>query len=87
MYYFKELFEFLDQLAVNNDRVWFNARRGEFERLRGMWLEDLDRLIGLLSVESPELSMLTAARCTYRINRNLRFRPTKRLTRPMWPRR
>lgn len=77
MYYFKELFDFLDQLAVNNDRVWFNARRSEFERLRSLWLEDLDRLIGLLSVESPELSMLTAARCTYRINRNLRFSADK----------
>ena len=40
-----DYFKFLDALAANNDRAWFQAHRAEYEAIRDQWLEDLQKLI------------------------------------------
>ena len=44
-YYMTRVFDFLEQLSRNNDREWFKAHKPEFDELRALWLNDLDRLI------------------------------------------
>ena len=35
---------FLNELAANNDRPWFQAHRDEYEQVRRAWIADIDRL-------------------------------------------
>lgn len=76
-YYMPELFEFLRQLAANNNREWFAANKPRYAELRKLWEEDIDRLIGHMSVWEPRLSHLTAKSTAYRIYRDIRFSPDK----------
>ncbi len=39
-----DYFKFLDALAANNDRAWFQAHRAEYEAVRDQWLDDLQKL-------------------------------------------
>lgn len=77
MYYMDELFSFLDELADNNNRTWFEQHRQQYERLRGLWLDDLDRMIGCMAKWDPTLSSQTARQCVYRIYRDTRFSKDK----------
>ena len=72
-YYIKQLYSFLDSLKKNNNREWFEAHRADYEQLRKLWLDDLDRLIGFMSEFDPRLATLTARSCAYRIYRDTRF--------------
>lgn len=44
-YYIPQLFDFLRRLSANNNREWFAANKDEFDRLRALWLDDLQHLI------------------------------------------
>lgn len=77
MYYIKELFDFLDALAENNNRPWFEQHRPAYDRLRELWLADIDRMIGLMSEWDSSLSAQTARQCAYRIYRDTRFSKDK----------
>lgn len=72
-YYTKQLYDFLDALAANNNRPWFNEHKEEFTALREQWLADVDRMIGLMAVAEPGLATQTARRAAYRIYRDTRF--------------
>ena len=39
-----EILAFLRQLAVNNDRTWFKARKDRFDVLRGTWEQSVYRI-------------------------------------------
>lgn len=71
--YIPRLYKFLDRLAANNDRTWFEAHRAEYQELRDLWLADLDRLIALMAEYEPDLATQTARSCAYRIYRDTRF--------------
>ena len=47
-YYIPRLYDFLTRLAANNNREWFAAHKSEYDELRGLWLDDLQRLIDLM---------------------------------------
>ena len=72
-----DLYDFFDRLAVNNDRPWFLAHKAEYDAVRGQWIEDIDRLIGLMSAWAPELAYLSGREVTYRVYRDTRFSPDK----------
>lgn len=72
-YYTHQLYNFLDGLAANNNRPWFNERKELFTELREQWLADVDRMIGLMAVREPALATQTARRAAYRIYRDTRF--------------
>lgn len=56
----KELFSYLDALAANNNREWFAAHKAEYERLRARWIDDVQRLIDLMSAYDPSLAHVQA---------------------------
>lgn len=76
-YYTAELYEFFDQLSVNNNREWFAANRPRYERLREHWLADIDRLIAAMTPWEPDLVGQTAKGSVYRIYRDTRFSTDK----------
>lgn len=73
MSYIPELYDFFTQLSQNNDRQWFAANRDRYQRLRELWLADIDRLISAMAEWDPQLASLTARSCAYRFNRDTRF--------------
>lgn len=73
MSYIPELYDFFTQLSQNNDRQWFAANRDRYQRLRELWLADIDRLISAMAGWDPQLASLTARSCAYRFNRDTRF--------------
>ncbi len=70
---YSQLFDFLDNLAVNNDRQWFAENRQLYDCLRKQWLADLQTLIGHMAQSEPALRHTDAASCAYRIYRDIRF--------------
>ena len=73
-----EILDFLRQLAINNDRVWFKAHKPRYDALRGPWEQDMERLIGLVAEYFPEVRGLAVRDCVYRIYRDIRFSHDKR---------
>ena len=76
-YYMAQLYDFLRRLDANNNRDWFKANRTEYDELRQLWLNDLDRLIALMAQWDPALATNTAKGAAYRIYRDTRFSQDK----------
>jgi len=76
-YYTHRLFDFLHQVATNNNREWFHAHKGEYDELRALWMEELDRLIALMTAWEPQLASQSARSCAYRFYRDTRFSQDK----------
>ena len=77
-----EAFQFLVDLALNNDRSWFQPRKGDYERLLK---EPLEALCVALAAEFEERSIPLSAdpgRSPFRIYRDVRFSTDKSPTRP-----
>lgn len=72
-YYMPRLYDFLRRLAANNNREWFKAHKDEYDELRGLWLADVDVMLGHMSVWWPTLKGVSAKSCAYRIYRDTRF--------------
>ena len=68
-----EIMAFLRQLAINNDRIWFKARKEQFDILRRAWEQDMERLIGLVADFDPQARGLAVKDSVYRIYRDIRF--------------
>lgn len=77
MYYIKELYQFFGELSQHNNREWFAANRERYDRLRKLWMDDIDRMIDRMKQWEPGLEGQSAKTCAYRINRNLRFSQDK----------
>ncbi len=75
--YVGRLFDFLGRLAMNNNREWFHGNKAEFDELRALWLNDIQRLINLMSEYDETLKGVDAKECAYRIYRDIRFSPNK----------
>lgn len=69
----KKVFEFLKQLAANNDRTWFAAHKAEYEAVRAYWLAQVQQIIDTLAQDEPSLRHVEARDCAYRIYRDTRF--------------
>lgn len=76
-YYTIRLFEFLRKVARNNNRDWFHAHKNEYDELRALWMEDLDRLLALMTAWEPRLTSQSAKSCAYRFYRDTRFSQDK----------
>ncbi|SMB90834.1 conserved hypothetical protein [Hymenobacter roseosalivarius DSM 11622] len=64
---------FLRELAVNNNKTWMDAHRGEYQRARTEFTELMQMALQGLQQFEPELAGNTAAASQYRINKNDRF--------------
>jgi len=69
----RQIMEFLRQLAVNNDRTWFKARKAQYDALRSPWEQDMERLIGLVANYDSQARGLSVKDSVFRIYRDIRF--------------
>lgn len=77
MSYMKELYDFLGEVAVNNNREWFVDQKKRYEELRHLWLTDIDRMISEMCQWEPALAGTNAKLAAYRFYRDTRFSPDK----------
>lgn len=73
----KGIYKFLDEVALNNNRVWFAQHKEEYDDLRAAWNEDLDKLIACMCEWEPGMATQTGRSATYRFYRDTRFSPDK----------
>ena len=72
----KESFQFLQQIALNNNKSWFEKNRSRYEKARAEWIAVVGKVVeGILKVESiPEKE---PAKYVHRIYRDIRFSKDK----------
>ena len=73
----KLILDFLRQLEANNNKVWFDAHRSEYELARKEWLTFVEKLLGHLGDKDPEFFQTQPYKCIFRINRDVRFSKNK----------
>lgn len=73
----KDLYKFLNELAQNNNRPWFQAHKAECDSLRAQWIEEFGQLIEKCAEWAPEYRWLDPKESVYRIYRDTRFSPDK----------
>lgn len=72
----KETFAFLNDLAANNNKAWFDANRPRYERVRADFIDSVAEFIRELGSRMP-LSHIQPKDCIFRINRDVRFSKDK----------
>ncbi len=66
-------FEFLGDLAQNNDREWFQANKARYEDARGEFIGLVAQLIGRIADFDPAITRLDPRKAVFRIYRDTRF--------------
>ena len=74
---FKKLISFLEQLALNNNKDWFDQNRGIYSDLRTDWIQFVQELIGSIQTIDPSIGSVEAKNCIFRINKDVRFSKDK----------
>jgi uncharacterized protein (TIGR02453 family) len=73
-----ETFEFLKELADNNNREWFLANKDRYDKARENVIEFVGKIIPLLHKVDPSVaSDLDPKKCVMRIYRDIRFSKNK----------
>ncbi len=73
----KDVLEFLTDLSKNNNREWFNANKKRYQQARETFEGMVNRLIPGIRKFDPEIGLLTAKDCVFRIYRDVRFSKDK----------
>jgi uncharacterized protein (TIGR02453 family) len=71
------IFRFLQELAANNNREWFNEHRNEYEKVQAEFENFLSVIISRISLFDETIKGIQAKNCTYRIYRDTRFSTDK----------
>lgn len=74
---YKIILKFLNDVAVNNNRPWFQEHKKEYEKAKAEFESGVTELIKALSAFDPEIAHLTPKDCCYRFYRDIRFSPDK----------
>jgi uncharacterized protein (TIGR02453 family) len=69
--------KFLKDLSVNNNKSWFDAHRKQYESAKSDFLFLTESLIKGISSFDKSIGELEAKKCTFRINRDVRFSKNK----------
>ncbi|HEY0677202.1 MAG TPA: DUF2461 domain-containing protein [Chitinophagaceae bacterium] len=69
--------KFLRDLKKNNNKPWFDAHRSQYETARSDFEQFIQLVLDKHSRNDPDLKDLTAKKCTFRINRDVRFSKDK----------
>lgn len=72
-----EILSFLSQLAVHNDREWFNAHKAEYQVCHNRFVYFSTEFIHRLAEFDPTVRDLQAKDCIWRIYRDIRFSKNK----------
>ena len=73
----KIVLDFLNQLAENNNKEWFDANKSFYKDVKQTFEAFTEKLIINISEFDPTIRNLTVKDCTYRIYRDLRFSKDK----------
>lgn len=75
----KQTYQFLQQLADNNNREWFNEHKPDYLEIQAKFKTFTEQLIKAISCWDEDIaaSNLTVKDCTYRIYRDTRFSKNK----------
>lgn len=73
----QRILKFLDAVAHNNNRPWFQDHKKEFEYCKADFEHNIDDAIRTISTLDPSIAHLTAKDCCYRFYRDTRFSPDK----------
>ena len=68
---------FLEDIRDNNNRAWFEANRARYEAARSAFLSFVEFMIVAVQAVDPGVGEQEAAKCIYRMNRDIRFSPDK----------
>ncbi len=71
------IFQFLKNLAANNNREWFNEHRNEYETARTEFENLLAAVISRIALFDEDIRGIQPKDCTYRIYRDTRFSSDK----------
>jgi len=69
--------KFLKELKKNNNKLWFDAHRKQYEAARNDFEVLIQAVLDKHSKNDPDLKGLTAKKCMFRINRDIRFSKDK----------
>lgn len=69
--------DFLARLRENNDRTWFKANKPLYDEARREFEQFVDALIFVARDVDPDVDVLSARECTFRIYRDIRFSKDK----------
>ena len=75
---FAALTAYLAELALNNNKPWFEEHRPAYERLRGDWLAFVGQVIAGIAQFDPAVAIVSPKDALFRINRDVRFSKDKR---------
>ena len=74
----RDTLHFLAELAVNNNKVWFDEHRDWYQACRERFIAFSTEYIRRLAKLDPSLAVLQPKDCIWRINRDIRFSADKR---------
>jgi uncharacterized protein (TIGR02453 family) len=69
--------KFLRDLKKNNNKPWFDAHRGEYEKAKKDFEQFIQEVIDKHGKKDPTIKGLVAKDCMFRINRDVRFSKDK----------
>jgi uncharacterized protein (TIGR02453 family) len=69
--------KFLKDLKKNNNKPWFDAHRDAYDRAKQDFENFIQSVLNKHSKNDPDLQELTAKKCMFRINRDVRFSKDK----------
>jgi uncharacterized protein (TIGR02453 family) len=72
-----QTFTFLTGLKKNNNKLWFDAHRAQYEAARIDFQNFIQLVIDALAKIDPSIAGQTARECLFRINRDVRFSKDK----------
>ena len=78
------IFQFLKDLAANNNREWFQGHKDEYLKAQKEFEELLTAIIARISLFDESIVGIQAKDCTYRIYRDTRFSVIRLLIRYTW---
>ena len=63
----EQIIEFLTELRSHNNREWFQDNKNRYDALRKVFIDEVQDLIGRISLFDPEVAGLEAKDCLFRI--------------------
>lgn len=69
--------KFLKNLAKNNNKLWFDSHRAQYETARKDFGDFIQAVIDAFGKADPDIASLEAKQCMFRINRDVRFSKNK----------
>lgn len=73
----KEIIAFLNELKLNNNKVWFDANRARYEEINEKFKIFAEKLIAGVGSFDSSVSGVQVKDCTYRIYKDVRFSKDK----------